>query len=406
MTTDHSRAESLVQRLLVGPFGDDPYALCSELRSIAPVHRSELGFWCASDYASCLEVFRSTAFGQGFNTARLAQDPRFETSLSLQTFGRMLPFMDPPDHTRIRRILSPYFTPRAIDAMRGYTERLVDRLLDRMGTEGGGDLVSDFAEHIPVAVVCEILGGMGEADQGRCRAWSEGLVEAVHPTCDETMMRHADESALGFREYFLDLLSHKSPDGDDLLSRLVAARAAGELDDDELLATATTLVGAAYHNTRNHIATALYTLLRHPDQLAALRADPGRAPAAVEEVLRFEPPVQVTLPRLALADVTVGDVELPAGEQVCGLLAGANRDPARYRGPDAFDISRSDAGSLALAYGVHSCIGAAMARMEAEVAVDRFFTRFDGVRLIDEAPALDLPGLPLTRGFASVRVEL
>jgi len=404
MTT--ATAEALVHRILTGPFDGDPYALCSELREMAPMHRSDLGFWCASDYASCLEVFRSPSFGQGFNAARLSQDPRFETSLSLQTFGRMLPFMDPPDHTRIRRILAPYFTPRAMDAMRGYTERLVDRLLDGWAREGGGDLVTDFAEHIPVAVVCEILGGMGEADQAQCRAWSDGLVEAVHPFCDETMMRHADESALGFREYFLGLLAAKSRDGDDLLSRLVAARADGELDEDELLATATTLVGAAYHNTRNHIATAVYTLLRHPEQLAALRADISMAPAAVEEVLRYEPPVQVTLPRLALRPVAIGGVELDEGEQVCGLLAGAQRDPDRYRDPDSFDISRSDGGSLALAFGIHSCIGAAMARMEAEVAVARFFARFDAVELVDDDPPLDLPGLPLTRGFTSVRVEL
>lgn len=400
------RAEALVVQLLSGPFPRDPYPACAELRDLAPMHESGLGFWCASDYATCLEVFRNPAFGQGFNTTRLAQDPRFSTSVSLQMFSRMIPFMDPPDHTRIRRILQPWFTPRAIAQLRAYAERLVDDLLDGLAEAGGGDLVGDFAEHIPVAVVCEILGGMGAADQGRCRAWAEGLVEAVHPLCDEEMMRHADDSAEGFRRYFLTLLAELPTGADSLLARLVAARDGGELNDEELLSTATTLVGAAYHNTRNHIAEAIYLLLRHPDQLATLRADIDRAPAAVEEVLRYEPPVQVTLPRLALRDVTIGGVRLEEGEQVCGLLGGSNRDPARYAEPDTLDISRRDGGSLSLAHGTHSCIGAAMARMESDVALRGFFGRFDRVALLDEEPELDLPGLPLTRGFRAIRVEV
>lgn len=399
-------AEALVARLITGPFERDPYPLCAELRELEPVHRSELGFWCASDFASCQLVFRSPAFGQGFNTTRLDQDPRFATSLSLQMFSRMIPFMDPPDHTRIRRILQPYFTPRAIEQLRHYAVGLVDQLLGDLAANGGGDLVADFAEHIPVAVVCEILGGLGTADQGKCRAWAEGLVEAVHPLCDETMMRHADDSAEGFRRYFLDLLAATPADGDNLLSRLLVARADGEIDEEELLATATTLVGAAYHNTRNHIAMSIATMVRHPDQLAVLRADLDRASAAVEELLRYDPPVQVTLPRLALRDITVGGVELAEGEQICGLLGGANRDPARYAHPDILDISRTDGGSLALASGTHSCIGAAMARMESEVALRGFFGRFDRVTLLDDEPPLDLPGLPLTRGFTSIRVEL
>jgi cytochrome P450 len=318
----------------------------------------------------------------------------------------MTPFMDPPDHTRIRKILQPYFTPRAIEQLRAFAVRLVDSLLDQLAAQGGGDLVADFAQHIPVAVVCEILGGMGAGDQASCRAWTEGLVEAVHPMCDEEMMRRADDAATGFRGYFMDLLSKTPAEGDNLLRRLLQARDDGDIDEEELLATATSLVGAAYHNTRNHIATAIWMMLRHPDQLALLREDPDRTPAAVEEVLRYDPPVQVTLPRLARRDVTVGGVQLHEGEQVAGFLGGANRDPARYQDPERFDILRSDAGSLSLASGTHSCIGAAMARMESDVALRGFFGRFDAVTLIDENPVVDLPGLPSTRGFTSIRIEL
>jgi cytochrome P450 len=403
---DTDDPEVLITQLLAPPFAHDPYPVASRLRELAPMFRSELGLWYASDYASCQDVFRSPSVGQGFNTTRIEQDPRFAHSDSLKMFGRMIPFMDPPDHTRIRQILAPYFTPRAIEASRPYTQALVDRLLDDMEAKGGGDLVADFAENVPVAVMCQLLGGMGDTDQAQCRDWADGLVEAVHPVCTEEMMRHADDAAVGFSEYFRALIAAGDGDRDDLMGRLITARADGTLDEDEFLATATTLVGAAYHNTRNHIATGIYTLLQHPDQLAKLRADPSLARAANEEVLRYEPPVQVTLPRVALVDTKIGEIELAAGEQVSGFISGAARDPARYERPDEFDITRVDGGSLALAFGVHSCIGAAMARLEGEVAIGSFFRRFSEVTLLDPEPALDEPGLPLTRGFTSIRVEV
>jgi cytochrome P450 len=397
--------EALVGELLTAPFAADPYAVVGRLREAAPMFRSELGFWCASSYAACEEVFRSPDVGQGFNAARLAQDERFAASDSLQLFGRMLPFIDPPDHTRIRRILATYFTPRSIAAMRPYTQVLVDRLLDTIAAQGGGDLVADYAENVPIAVMCQLLGGIGEEDQSQCRDWAEGLVEAVHPLCDEEMMATADAAARSFCAYFERLLDGAG-EGDNLLARLLAEEVAGNLDHDEMLSTATTLVGAAYHNTRNHIATGIYTLVRHPDQLDVLRGDPGLAAQTVEEVLRYEPPVQVTLPRVALRDTTIGGVPVREGEHVTGFVSGANRDPERYRDADRFEIARRDGGSLALAHGIHNCIGSAMARMEGEVAISAFFDRFENVRLVDEDPEVDLAGLPLTRGFRRIRVEV
>jgi hypothetical protein len=368
--------------------------------------RSRQGFWCASDYETCLEVFRNPAFAQGFNAARLNQDPRFADSVSLRMFGRMLPFMDPPDHTRVRRLLSPYFTPKAIDELRGYTEQLVSELLDRFDAAGGGDLLADFADEVPVAVVCQLVGGVGQADQGKCREWAEGLSEAVHPVLDEKMMKHADDAAVAFGQYFSSLIEASNGEDDDMMARLIAARDDGIIDTDDVLANATTLIGAAYHNTRNHIGTGIFTLLRHPDQLARLRDDPTRVKAVVEELLRYEPPVQLTLPRLATADIEMGGVRIEAGEHVCGLLGGAHRDPARYQRADELDVDRGDGGSLALAFGIHSCIGAAMARMEGEVAIGAFFERFDSVDLIDDEPRLQAASLPLTRGFESIRVEI
>jgi cytochrome P450 len=403
---DTEDPEDLVDQLLAPPFAADPYPIFNRLRDAAPMFRSRRRFWCASTYDACLEVFRSPVFAQGFSAGRLNQDPRFADSPSLQLFGRMLPFMNPPDHTRVRRLLAPYFTPKAIEELRVYTDDLVSRLLDRLAAEGGGDLVSDFADNVPVAVVCQLVGGVGQSDQGKCRAWAEGLSEAIHPVVDDTMMKHADDAADAFRQYFTGLIDATDRQGDDLMSRLISARESGTIDEDELLATATTLVGAAYHNTRNHIATGIFTMLRHPDQLRLLRKEPERAKAAVEELLRFEPPVQLTLPRVALTDVEMGGVTVRAGEHVCGFLGGAHRDPCRYRRPDQLDIDRDDGGSLALAFGIHSCIGAAMARMEGEVAIGRFFERFPSAELIDSQPQLQTASLPTTRGFTSIRVQI
>ena len=179
-------ANALVAMLLDPPLVHDPYPVASRLREIAPVHQTGRGFWLVSDAASVEQVYRAPTLRIGFGAARAEQDPRLANSASFRMFQRMLPFMDPPDHTKIRRIVAPYFTYRVMAGLRHYTKGLVDRLLDRLAAEGGGDLVFDFANDIPVAVVCHLLGGVGEEDQIQCRDWAEGLVEGVHPECTRT----------------------------------------------------------------------------------------------------------------------------------------------------------------------------------------------------------------------------
>jgi len=392
--------------LLDPPFTRDPYPVASRLREIAPVHRTRRGFWLVSDAASVEQVYRSPTMRIGFGAARLDQDPQFADSPSLRLFKRMLPFMDPPDHTRVRRVVAPYFTPRVMAGLRRYAEDLVDRLLDRLAENGGGDLVYDFANDIPVAAVCHLLGGVGEADQVQCRDWAEGLVEGVHPECTADMQRKADAAATAFAAYAERLVAGKDGSGDDLVSCLVREHEAGNLDRQELAGTVSTLIGAAFHNTRNHIASGIYELLRHPGQLALLRNDPDLIAPATEELLRFDPPVQMTIPRLTTTDIVMGDVTIGPGELVAGLISGANRDPARYADPDRLDIQRGDGGSISFASGIHSCIGAAMARMETQVAIGRFIERFPSARLIDEVPDIEPSAQPLTRGYRQVRVAL
>jgi cytochrome P450 len=399
-------ADVLVAMLLDPPFADDPYPVASRLRNVAPVHRTNRGFWLVSDAASVEHVYRSPAMRIGFGTARLDQDPQFANSPSLELFKRMLPFMDPPDHTRVRRVVAPYFTPRVMSGMRHYAEGLVDRLLDRLEADGGGDLVYDFANDIPVAVVCHLLGGVGEEDQIQCRDWAEGLVEGVHPECTDEMLRKADAAAVAFGAYAERIIAGKDGSGDDLVSCLVRERKAGNLDAQELVGTVTTLIGAAFHNTRNHIASGIYELLRHPDQLAVLHDDPDLAPQAAEELLRYDPPVQMTIPRITTTDVVMGDVTIGPGELVAGLISGANRDPARYGDPDRLDIRRDDGGSISFASGIHSCLGILMARMESQIAIGRFIQRFPSARLIDEIPEIEPSAQPLTRGYKQIRIAL
>jgi cytochrome P450 len=399
-------ADVLVSMLLDPPFTHDPYPVASRLRDVAPVHRTDRGFWLVSDAASVEQVYRSPTMRIGFGAARQDQDPQFADSPSLQLFKRMLPFMDPPDHTRVRRVLAPYFTPRVMAGLRHYAEDLVDRLLDRLAANGGGDLVFDFANDIPVAVVCHLLGGVGEEDQILCRDWAEGLVEGVHPECTADMLRKADAAAVAFGAYAERLIAGKDGSTDDLVSCLVREHAAGTLDMQELVGTVTTLIGAAFHNTRNHIASGIYELLRHPDQLAVLQGNPDLAPQAAEELLRFDPPVQMTIPRITTTDIVMGDVKIGPGELVAGLISGANRDPARYAEPDRLDIQRDDGGSISFASGIHSCLGILMARMEAQIAIGRFVQRFPTARLIDETPEIEPSAQPLTRGYKQVRVAL
>ena len=399
-------ADALVAMLLDPPFTQDPYPVASRLREIAPVHRTSRGFWLVSDSASVEQVYRSPTLRIGFGVARLDQDPEFANSPSLELFKRMLPFMDPPDHTRVRRVVGPYFTPRVMAGLRHYAEDLVDRLLDRLEADGGGDLVYDFANDIPVAVVCHLLGGVGEEDQIQCRDWAEGLVAGVHPECTDEMLRKADAAAVAFGAYAERLVAGKDGSGDDLVSCLVREHKAGNLDRQELQGTVSTLIGAAFHNTRNHIASGVYELLCHPDQIALLRGDPSLAPQAAEELLRFDPPVQMTIPRITTTEIVMGDVTIGPGELVAGLISGANRDPLRYSAPNRLDIQRADGGSISFAAGIHSCIGIVMARMEAQIAIGRFVERFPAARLLDESPDIEPSAQPLTRGYKRVRVAV
>jgi cytochrome P450 len=316
------------------------------------------------------------------------QDPRFEWSAVLQSLGQMMVFMDPPDHTRLRRIVSRVFSPRTIEQLRPYVQQVVDDLLAPL--EGApADLVTQFADLIPVTVICELLG-VPHDDHEQCRSWSEEIALAIEPVVPDEYLRRADAATRSYQEYFARLIAEKrTRPTDDLLTLLIRAEDQGDqLSNPELIAMATLLLGAGFETTRNGIAGGILALLTHPDELAQVRADPEVDKSMVDEVLRYVSPNQTSVARFALEDVDVFGTAVPKGALMAPVIAAANRDPARFDDPDRVDVDRPDNLPLTFAPGPHLCLGAPVARLEVELAVCTLVRRFPSLELLDHDPPM------------------
>lgn len=374
-------------------FAADPYPHYRRLAT-GGLHRSAAGLLLATGHAACSEALRSPDFGHGTADASMSPYPEAPSFLLL----------DPPDHNRLRGLVSKAFTARRIQRLRPGIERLVDRLADGLRAAGSADLIADFAYPLPVTVICQLLGVPTE-DQVRFRGWSAALARGLDPEivlpAGTGERRHAARAEL--HAYFAELTERRAVEpGDDLISALVALRDSGSgLSTAELLATCTLLLVAGHETTVNLIGNGMLTLLRHPDQLATLRADPDLIAGAVEELLRYDPPVQLT-GRVALADTTLAGQPIPAGQPVVLLLAAANRDPTVFADPDRLDLRREPSRHLAFGLGIHFCLGAPLARLEAEIAL-RALTAMP-MRLRDEHPGYK-ENLIL-RGLAELPVEI
>jgi cytochrome P450 len=405
MTVAASRAEELVQSIMVGPYPDDPYPAYDELRDTAPVYRSGLGLWFASSYADSSTVLRDPRFGQGAGAQRLRDDDRFDGSPAFKTLAYMLPFIDPPDHTRLRKLIARAFTPRAVERMRAYLESLSDRLLSSVRRAGGGDLMADVAHHIPVGVICEMLGAPHDHDRELVE-WSDALVGAVHPMVSDADLVRADEGARAFREFVSELIGARRADPqDDLITALVHAESDGDLlTADELVSTVILFIGAGIENTKHYIGSCFHALLGDPELVRSLREDPSLVGAFAEEVLRREPPGQIAVPRLTLDHVELGGCRIPAGDRICVMVPAANRDPSVYADPRKLDLAREDPANLSLATGPHLCAGAALARLEAHVAIERFLASMAGATIAAPGPTYRVEGRPSLRGLATLPV--
>ena len=297
--------------------------------------------------------------------------------------------MDPPDHTRLRNLVGRAFTPRRVTALRPAVQRVADELLDAMEPARSGDAIADYAAPLAAAVICDLLGVPVEGRAG-IRGWVGTLTAVGDPAGVATAI--GEVSA-----YLVELIATKRQTrGEDLLSALVAARDdRGGLTEDELLSLAFLLIGAGFENSVNLIANGLVLLLRHPEQLRAVRRSPASVEEAVEEFLRFDPPAPLAIRRFPTEDLTIGGVTIPAGAPVLLSIAAANRDPARFRFPERLDVRRADNPHLSFGQGIHYCVGAPLARIEAAVGLGTLLRRLPGLALA--VPADDLRWRPSFR---------
>jgi len=277
---------------------------------------------------------------------------------------------DAPNHTRLRALVSRAFTREAIQRLKTRIREIVDDLLAQVAEQGSMDLVGEFAYLLPVTVICELLG-LPLEDHVRCRSWTEAISRGLDPLQTNETVADADAAVVALSAYIKDFVSRRRRNlGDDLLSGLVVAEQEGSrLTEDELTSMVLLLLFAGHQTTRDLISNGILALLQHPAQAARVRADPSLIPNTVEELLRYEPPAQM-LPRYARQDLTLAGVRISAGDQLSLLLGSANRDPERFTDPDSLDVGRPDATAhVSFGRGAHFCLGAALARAEAHIAI-------------------------------------
>ncbi|WP_156757382.1 cytochrome P450 family protein [Actinokineospora pegani] len=386
----------------------DPHLVHARLREVGPVRRALFprGFhgWLVTRYDDAKVALADPTvskdvrgFGelmQRHGTTGNPPQPYSEelTSHMLNT--------DPPDHTRLRKLVTRAFTGRVVAKLRGRVEAIADELLDAMAARESVDLLDDYAFPLPITVICELLG-VPEMDRDDFRSWSTTLITNGRGT---DVRAAAD--AMG--AYLAELVEAKRANPtDDLLSALVEAQEDGDrLSHPELIGMAFLLLIAGHETTVNLIGNGVLNLLRNPDQLAALRADPALMPAAVEEFLRHEGPINIATLRYTTAPLTLGDVRVPAGEFLFVSLASANRDPAHTPDPDRLDITRPQAPHLAFGHGIHYCVGAALARLEGATAIGRLLDRFPALALAAPPEELGWRESTLVRGLERLPVRL
>jgi cytochrome P450 len=379
-------------------FVADPYPTYHRLRAEDPVHHSPLGFWVLTRYSDVMVMLRDP---------RLIKEPiaafvaaRFGMAAPPPGLGLSMLDRDPPDHTRLRGLVSKAFTPKALESLRPHIQKIVDDLLAGAAGKGQMDLIEEFAYPLPVRVICEMLG-VPVRDHERFKAWGLDIargLDAIMLPPDSEVGRRSISGRRALADYFRELIAERrAAPRDDMLSALIAAEEAGDkLNEEELLATCILLLVAGHETTVNLIGNGALALLRHPDQLQKLRENPGLIGTAVEELLRFDGPVQRTA-RIPSEDLTIGGRTIPKGEMVMPFLGAADRDPAQFPDPDRLDITRADNRHIAFGMGIHFCLGAPLARMEGQIAINTLLARLPKLALATDQPqfrqSLTLRGL-------------
>ena len=389
----------------------NPYPLYEYLRNHATLYFHEpWDTWFIVQYDACTTVLKSPVFGREITRVLtregqgLAPEPPPDVAHLVQTQSAWMLLKDPPDHTRLRGMVHKAFTPRTVERLREAVQRMVNTALDQALQSDEFDLIDTIAYPIPVRVIAELLD-IPEADRPLFTGWSQDITPSLDFDDRREVYVQASSATASFYAYLQDLTAERRQhSGDDLLSALIAAEAEDQrLSEHELISTAMLLLVAGHETTVNLIGNGMLALMRHRDQWDRLTADPALAKSAIEELLRYDSPVQLTA-RYVLEDTEILGVPMRIGQQVSTVLAAANRDPARFPYPQRLDITRDATGHLAFGSGIHYCVGAPLARLEGQIVFETLARRAPGLRLGSAVPEYR-PTLTL-RGLKSLRLRV
>ena len=386
-------------------FKRDPYPLYAKLRAETPVLRN-IGltpneqYWFVTGYAEAETVLRDhKRFVKNYHNtltaeqrAQLPPMPRL-----MQLLDQHMLNLDGADHMRQRTLVNKAFTTRIINSMHDRVQRIADELLDNVQAKGAMDLIDEYAFPLPIVVIAEMLG-IPAADRNRFRAWSDAFVT---PSLTEEEWRRAERLLNEFTDYLGEIFAERrrQPRA-DLITALIQAEEAGDqLSEEEIYSMVVLLIVAGHETTVNLIGNGTLALLRHPDQLALLKADPTLMPNAVEELLRYDGPVERATLRFAAEDLQLGGQQIRRGEALAVVLGSANRDAAQFAQPDTLDVTRDNSRHLAFGYGVHYCVGAPLARMEGRIALTTLLQRLPNLRLAAPVEELTWRFNPILRGM-------
>ena len=380
-------SDELLLRIITDPdVIADPYPLLRELRETSPVHRTGFSdFWILTRFEDCRAALRDQRLGSpepGEEAPSLLSPSRQRRA----DVPRSLLFLNPPDHTRIRSLVSRAFTPRRVERLRPIVKAMTEELLEPMAEAQECDLIDALAFPLPANVISELVG-VPVSDRDWLRPLVSDLAATLEPTRQPGEAERAEEASATVNGYLHDLIDRRRAEpADDLLSGLIAASDGEDrLTQPEVAVTVSLIYAAGFETTMNLIGNMVHTLMRHPDQLVRLRADRSLVPSAVDEVLRFEPPVQID-GRYVRADTEIGGHAIPQGHGVLTLLGAANRDPDAVDDPDRFDVGRSEVPMLSFGSGIHYCLGAALARLEGQVVLQALLDRFGTWTPLDDNP--------------------
>jgi cytochrome P450 len=408
MTTT-AESQTLLLQLLDPSNRADPYPVYAQIREHGPLQLPDMTLNVFSSFHDCDDVLRHASSASDRLKSTAAQREIAEGA-EARPFGPPgFLFLDPPDHTRLRKLVSKAFAPKVVKALEADITSLVDALLDRVEAVAGPfNVIADLAHPLPVAVICRLLGVPIE-DEPQFSHASALLAAALDPVISFTgqapdSVDEMFEAGLWLRDYLRELIARRRSDpGEDLMSGLIHVEESGDqLTEEEIVATCNLLLIAGHETTVNLIANAILAMLHDPSQWAALSMDPQRVSVVVEETLRYDPPVQL-MGRIAADDMTIGEVAVPKGDVMMLLLAAAHRDPSAFERPDEFDPDRANIRHLGFGKGPHFCLGAPLARLEAAVALSKVTARFPQAQLAGEPQYK--PNLTL-RGMASLSVAI